>query len=129
LRELWDLPQPGVTWAAAGYQGAISSGKTTCGLLIGSGMAIGLKLGVDKEGSPQEHQEERGKAIGGVHDLYQSFLKEYGKTACKDLIGCDLSIPEESKKYRDEGIWKQVCDVCLSFVMNKCRDMAEQGKI
>jgi hypothetical protein len=129
LQELWDLPQKGAAWAAAGYQGAISSGKTTCGLLIGCGMAIGLKLGVDNEGNPQEHEDERGKAIGGVYELYQSFLKEYGETTCKDLIGCDLSVPEEREKYRNEGIWKEVCDVCLNFVMNKCHNMAEQGKI
>jgi len=125
---LWDLPQTGMPWAAAGYQGAISSGKTTCGLLIGSGIAMGLKAGIGIEHVPHEQKEVRAKAIGAVYELYQDFIKEFKVTSCTDLLGCDLSIPEEREKWINEKIYKQVCDVCLSFVMNKCRDMAEQGK-
>lgn len=126
---MWDLPQKGVSWAAAGYQGAISSGITTCGLLIGCTMAIGFKLGRDREGNPQENEQERIKAISAVQELYQSFLQEFGATGCKELVGIDFSIPEERQSYVDQKIWKMVCDVCLDFVMNKCYEMTVEEKI
>ena len=36
LLTLWDLPKEDYSWATAGYLGAILSGHTTCGVLIGS---------------------------------------------------------------------------------------------
>ncbi|UCH32198.1 MAG: C-GCAxxG-C-C family protein, partial [Candidatus Bathyarchaeota archaeon] len=68
LLTLWDLPKEGYSWATAGYMGAILSGQTACGLLIGSSIAIGLRCGQGKKGIPEEHESERGKAIMAVND-------------------------------------------------------------
>lgn len=92
-------------------------------------MAIGFKLGRDREGHPQENEPERTKAISAVQELYQSFLHEFGATGCKELVGLDFSIPAERQSYVDQKIWKMVCDVCLDFAMNKCYEMAMEDKI
>ncbi len=105
------------------------SGKTTCGLLIGSTIAIGLRCGEGKDGIPEEHQIERDKAINGVRRLYADFLKEFGSTDCQPLSHCDFSNPEDLSRYVQDKGWKNTCDIFLKFVMNKCTQMAEQKKI
>ena len=130
LLNLWDLPKEGYSWATAGYMGAILSGQTTCGLLIGSSMAIGLRCGQGKKGIPEEHESERGKAILLVNDLYNDFLKEFGSTECKTLNeGTDFSNPDETADWGINKKYKQTCDVFLKFVFQKCVKMAEEGKI
>jgi len=126
---MWDLPLEGYSWATAGYMGAISSGQTTCGLLIGSSIAIGLRCGLGKEGIPEEHEEERNKAIHAVGELYIDFLREFGSTDCKTLSHCDFSNPEELSRYIQNKGWKNTCDIFLKFVIDKCIRLAEKEKL
>jgi len=129
LQALWDLPLEGYSWATAGYMGAILSGQTTCGLLISSSIAIGLRCGQGKKDIPEEHEGERNKAVRVVGELYRDFLKEFGSTDCKTLSHCDFSNPEDLSRYMQNKGWKNTCDVFLKFVMNRCVKMAEEGKI
>jgi hypothetical protein len=126
---MWDLPLKGYSWATAGYMGAISSGQTTCGLLIGSSIAIGLRCGQGKEGIPEEHKEERDKAIHAVGELYSAFLKEFSRTDCKTLSHCDFSNPKDLNRYIQNKGWKNTCDIFLKFVVNKCIELAEKKKL
>ena len=129
LQAMWDMPQEGYSWATGGYSGAINSGQTVCGLLIGSSIAIGLRCGKGKEGIPEEHQDDRNKAIHAVGELYNDFLKEFGSTDCKTLSKCDWSNSEDLKRWMQEKGWKSTCDVFLKFTMNKCAQMEEEGKL
>ena len=129
LQAMWDLPLKGYSWATAGYMGSISSGQTTCGLLIGSSIAIGLHCGQSKEGIPEEYEQERNKAIHAVGELYSDFLKEFGSTDCKTLSHCDFSNPEELNRYIQNKGWKNTCDIFLKFVMDKCIEMADKGTL
>lgn len=128
LQDLWGLPKDGYSWATAGYMGAISSGASTCGLLIGTGTAIGLRCGRGLQGLPEEHQEARQRANQEVNELYQSFIRKFGAADCRTLSGCDFSRPEDVQKYVQDKVWKETCDVYLRFVMTKCLEMAEAEK-
>ena len=130
LLTLWDLPRESNSWATAGYMGAISSGQTTCGLLIGSSIAIGLRCGQGKKEIPEEHESERGKAILAVEELYSDFLKKFGSTECKTLNqGTNFSNQEEMIQWAVDKRYKQTCDVFLKFVFEKCVKMTDEGKI
>jgi hypothetical protein len=130
LLTFWDLPREGYSWATAGYMGAIRSGQATCGLLIGSSIAIGFRCGQGKKGVPEEHESERGKAILAVEELYSDFLKKFGSTECKELNqGINFSNEEEMLQWAIDKRYKQTCDVFLKFVFEKCVKMAEEGKI
>jgi hypothetical protein len=109
--------------------GAIASGQTVCGLLIGSSIAIGLRCGQGKEGVPEEHEADRNKAIQGVGELYRQFLNKFGSTDCKTLSHCDFSNSEDLTRWIQNKGWKSTCDVFLEFAINKCVDMAEEGKV
>lgn len=126
---MWNLPSKWYSWATAGYGGAIGSGQTTCGLLIGSSIAIGFRYGQGKDGIPQEFKEERKKAEEAVGMLYEDFLKEYGSTHCQTLTGVDRSKPEDRERFRRDNIAQTKCFVFLNFVMNRFIDLTKEGKI
>lgn len=109
--------------------GAILSGRTVCGLLIGASNAIGLKCGEGKEGIPEENVQERNRAIQVVGELYRDFTNEFGSTECRVLSNCDFANPEDVTNYiRDKG-WKGTCDVFLEFVLRTCMKMSEENRV
>ena len=125
---MWGLPKA-ASWATAGYMGAISTGQTTCGLLIGSSIAIGLKCGNGRTGVPEEHESDRNRVIGVVESLYRDFLERFGSTDCYTLCGCDYSDPEDLARHVECKGWKDSCDIFLKFVMTRCVEMAQEGEI
>ncbi|MFX0116249.1 MAG: C-GCAxxG-C-C family protein [Candidatus Hodarchaeota archaeon] len=129
LLALWELPLNDFSWATAGYSGAILSGDTTCGLLIGSSIAINLRCGQGKASIPEDHEEDRQKAIQAVGELYTDFIKKFGSTQCKTLTQVDFSKGEELVDYIIHKKWKQTCDGFLNFAFRKCATMAKEGKI
>ena len=129
LLEIWDLPNDVLSWATAGYMGAIASGTTTCGLLIGSSIAIGYRCGQGLDSIPEKNAKGRGKAIKAVKSLYKEFLKEFNETECKKLTKYNLGNPDEAVEYAQKKAYKSTCDIFLKFVMNKCNEMVENGKI
>ncbi|UCG00990.1 MAG: C_GCAxxG_C_C family protein [Candidatus Heimdallarchaeota archaeon] len=129
LLTLWNLPLEEYSWATGGYLGAIMSGKTTCGLLIGSSVAIGFRCGQGKEKVPEECDDERNKAVQAVGELYSDFLEKFGSTKCKELSRTDFSKGEELGQYLATKGWKQTCDIFLDYVLRKCKSMAEEGKV
>ena len=127
LQEIWEFPRIDYSWAAAGYQGAISSGDTTCGLLIGTAIAIGLRQGMGKECIPFEDKDERDNAIAEVGAFYRDFLAEFGNTQCRNLISLNMSVPEERKQYIEGQVYKDTCFKFFKFVMNRFIEQDKQG--
>lgn len=109
--------------------GAILSGQATCGVLVGSSIAIGLLCGKNKDGIPEEHEAERNRAINAIGELYRDFLKEFGSTDCRTLSYCDFSNPEDIAQYIQSKGWEETCDKFLSFVIRRCIKMSEEGII
>jgi hypothetical protein len=129
LLQMWDLPLETLSWATGGYMGAISSGITTCGLLIGSSIAIGFRCGLGTDSNPEQNPKERNRAIKAVSQLYKDFLKEFNETECKKLCKYDFSNPNEAVEYAQKKGYKSTCDIFIKFVINKCNEMVEKGKI
>ena len=119
LLEKWKMPKKTYSWATAGYLGAILAGQTTCGILIGSSIAIGIRHGMGKNGVPEEHEAERSAAIAEVNNLYKEFINKFGSSDCKTLNQLDFSDSEAFGKWTDEKGWKKTCDLFLDFVTNK----------
>jgi C_GCAxxG_C_C family probable redox protein len=123
LQEIWDLQLGKDSWATAGYSGAIGSGDTTCGLLIGSSVAIGMRAGRDKTCLPLDDKDARNKAIADVSALYKDFLEKFGTTQCEKLIQCNFSKSKEATRYIKEKIYENRCFKFLDFVMNRFIEM------
>jgi hypothetical protein len=129
LQEIWGLPKSEYSWAAAGYLGAIMSGQTVCGTLVGAATAIGLKCGEGKEGTPEENVSGRACVIDAVGTLYRDFIDEFGSTDCATLCHCDFTNDDDVMNYIQNKGWKDTCDLFLSFVLKKCAMMNEEGTI
>ena len=109
--------------------GAITSGRSTCGILVGCSVAIGLRCGREKEGIPEEYAPERNLAISATSELYREFLTEFGTAECRALTGCDFSKPADIARYTEEKIGVKTCGKLFRFAMTKCVEMAEAGTI
>ena len=129
LQEIWGLPLGRDSWATAGYLGAISSGDTTCGLLVGSTVAIGLRSGEGKTCLPLSDKEERNKAIAEVNALYKDFIEQFETTQCERLTHCNFSKPGERERYLKEEIYKNRCSNFFNFVMNRFIEMEKRNSI
>lgn len=129
LLGLWEMSEPQLSWATAGYLGGILSGETTCGLLIGSCAAIGFRCGQGKDSIPEDHPESRGTAIQAVTELYEDFKEKFGSTTCKTLSKVDFSDGEQLGEYIAEKKWKGTCDVFLGYAIRKLVSMVEDGKL
>ncbi|MHA1974052.1 MAG: C-GCAxxG-C-C family protein [Candidatus Hodarchaeales archaeon] len=128
LLDLWGLDIEKNSWATAGYLGAITSGNTTCGLLIGCSIAIGLKYGKDLTGTPEENEFARDKASQAVNELFTEFIEKFGSTNCKTLNKVDFREGKEISDWITQRGWKNTCDVFLGYVLTKCHEMSQEDK-
>ncbi|MBN2152026.1 MAG: C_GCAxxG_C_C family protein [Candidatus Lokiarchaeota archaeon] len=127
--ELWQMDKKRPSWATAGYMGAILSGDTTCGLLIGTSVAIGLKRGNGLDGLPEDLEKERDKAIREVNKLYKTFKREMGSTRCKDVCGFDFSDADQGYRFIQTKAWKTTCDKGLRLVLDFIKERTDGGNL
>jgi C_GCAxxG_C_C family probable redox protein len=74
----------------------------TCGAVTGGLMALGLKFGnLDPEG--------KDAAYAVAREFMSQFEQRHGTLTCRELVGCDISIPEEREKARQAGVFAQLC--------------------
>ena len=88
-----------------GFGGGIARLGKTCGAVTGAIMVIGLK-----EGQVQAQDEEaKERTYTLVRELVSQFTDLHGSIACRDLLGLDLSRPEELAKARQEDLFHTRC--------------------
>jgi C_GCAxxG_C_C family probable redox protein len=92
---------PGI---ATAFGGGIGRRGSLCGALTGAVMAIGLKHGTDRT-----VLIEKDKAYEMALKFYDRFAKECGSPFCRELIGYDLTDPEELEKMRKSKVRDEKC--------------------
>jgi hypothetical protein len=113
--EGWE-PAP-YQWATVGYNGAIETGRTICGILFGAAVYLGYLNGIGTTGVPGVKDKRRIKAIASVRDVFQGFKEKFGDTDCKILTGCDWSQKGDVKRYFKEKIYKNTCYPQFEYVL------------
>jgi hypothetical protein len=114
-------------WATAGYMGAISSGKTICGVLFGGSIYLGFLNGKDSTDAPKLKDKGRLNAIKSVNELFNGFIHQFGESDCTTLTGCNWSKKEDIKRYFKEQIYKDTCYRQFEYVVEKC--IAEKSSV
>jgi C_GCAxxG_C_C family probable redox protein len=89
-----------------------------CGALTGALMAVGLKYG---HSLPHE-VNRKDLALTVMGELRQKFLIRHHATDCKDLLGHDLSIPEEMQSILDKGLITSVCPEVICSTVDILKD-------
>lgn len=107
-------------WAAAGYMGAIDSGKTICGFLFGGAVFLGYLSGEKATEAPALEDRGRARAIASVKGLFQGFIERFGTTDCRMLTGCDFSQKTDVRRYFKEKIYENTCYLQFDYVLKQC---------
>jgi C_GCAxxG_C_C family probable redox protein len=83
-----------------------------CGALTGAFMVVGLKHGkVVTDGTKYGTNTETTYRL--VAELAARFKARNGSIYCRDLIGHDLSIPEERERVIQQGLFNSTCGRCI----------------
>ena len=81
----------------------------TCGAVTGAFMVIGLKYGKDKA----DDNAAKDKNYLLVQEFTRRFIAKHGSVRCNELLGVDISVPEEMKKARDNQIFTTICPMLV----------------
>ena len=102
---------------AAPFGGGMWHGET-CGCVVGALMAIGLKYG---QGEAPD-QEKKQAMLAQKARFESAFTAKRGSCICREILGYDLSKPEEMAKVMEENLFANVCCKC---VVEACAILAE----
>ncbi len=91
---------------ASSFGGGISQQGNTCGAVIGSLMALGLKRGYTDVNNNADAKINHYKL---ANKFITSFKEKFGSDQCKELIQYDISNPEEKLQAKEKGVFDQIC--------------------
>ncbi len=121
--EHWHMKNELVPKIATGFGGGIGRCGSVCGALTGGVMAISIKCGTN-----EPSMKDRLKAYETAQKFYERFQAETGSVLCKELIGFDLSVPEQWDKAVKSNAFKEKCivfvkkavEILLELTQNPC---------
>ena len=90
---------------AGAFGGGMGRMGATCGAVTGAFMAIGLKCGKVRA----EDDAAREKTYELVREFVTRFQSRHGSMSCKELLGYDLSNPQEREKAKEKGLFDTLC--------------------
>ena len=90
---------------ATGFGGGLGRCKSLCGAVAGGIMAIGQAHGR----KTTEDVEAKEKTYSLVGDFHRRFIDEFETDNCFELIGYDLSDPEDVRKCMEEKVFETKC--------------------
>lgn len=102
---------------ASAFGGGMWNGDT-CGCVSGALMAIGLKYGHWASHDRETKKRLRAKAV----EFEKEFIKRNGSLICKNILGLDLTVPEEFKEIKERGLF---FTVCAELVCSTCEILDE----
>ncbi len=90
---------------ACAFGGGMARRGEACGAVTGALMVLGLKHGKTKKGDDAAREK--------TYDLVKEFIAEFstrnGSIVCRDLLGHDISIPEERDAAKREQLFDKLC--------------------
>lgn len=88
-----------------GLGAGVNYSGNTCGAVVGAFLVLGLKHGIDNSSDKIGKEKTR-----EVLDLFSEKFKEtYPSLKCKDILGADVSKPEELEFLRKENKFNEFC--------------------
>lgn len=97
---------------ASGFGGGMACAET-CGAVTGAYMVIGMK-----HGHNIPDPEAKANTKFRIQQFNAEFIKEHGSLICKELIGYDISIPEEAYAASEAEVFQIKCPVFIKTACN-----------
>lgn len=89
---------------ATSFGGGARNGEI-CGAVSGALMVLGLKYGHYQS----DNNEQKSKAYAVAVEYTKRFREINGSVVCRDLLGYDLSVPEEMACIREKNLFRDIC--------------------
>ena len=90
---------------ACGFGAGISKTGNICGAVSGAILVIGLKYGKKNKGDDASTEKTRGL----VREFIREFTVRHGSVNCTELLGYNLSDPEDYEKARVSRLFVTKC--------------------
>jgi C_GCAxxG_C_C family probable redox protein len=90
---------------AGAFGGGMASMGRTCGAVTGALMAIGLRHGRTEA----EDREAKERCRHLAREFMAQFEARNGSITCRQLLGLDISVPEQKERAREEGLFDTLC--------------------
>ena len=101
---------------SSAFGGGMWCGRT-CGAVTGALMALGMKYGH----SEPDMTEQKEVILAKRAEFEEKFGKQYS-VVCKDVLGLDLSKPDEFNQVLEQGLF---FSVCTKVVCSACKILDE----
>lgn len=99
------------------FGGGMWAGRT-CGCVVGALMALGMKYGYSEPGDT----EQKNILLAKKAEFEQKFAEENKSLVCKEILGYDLSKPEEMAQIMEKNL---LFTVCPKVVCSACKIVDE----
>jgi len=117
------LPRETKLALASGFGAGIGKSAETCGAVSGAIMAIGAALAGRDFVSENEMKAD-------AYMLSSRFVKEFkealGTISCRELLGYDLSKPEEEAILKEQGAYRLKCAEFVALAVEKTEIIIEE---
>jgi C_GCAxxG_C_C family probable redox protein len=98
---------------AGGFGGGIGRTGHTCGAVTGAIMVIGLMHG----SAVAQDREAKDEVYSLVQEMLRRFEDRCGSTLCRELLECDISVPEEYARAREQDLFQTRCPAFVKTVI------------
>jgi C_GCAxxG_C_C family probable redox protein len=124
--ETYGLDNEDFLWSCVPFMAGISGQQQApCGVVSASSVSLGLRHRCslsDKE----KAKESRATIRHYAAELVKSFNDRFGSINCMDLIGMDLTEPDQYREFVVSGVWKEKCAKYVEFVVDKLYEFEER---
>jgi C_GCAxxG_C_C family probable redox protein len=114
----YNLPQDLAFRIGEPFGAGTSCTSDMCGSVTGAIMVLGLQYG----SAHSDDEAARSYTYQHVNELIQQFKEIHGSIQCSDLLGYDLSDPQQLLTVWEKGLFMQVCPI---FVRDASRILLE----
>jgi C_GCAxxG_C_C family probable redox protein len=90
---------------AGGFGGGMGRTAGTCGAVTGAILVLGLRHGT----AAPDDKAAKENTYRLVRDFLERFQARHGCTACRDLLGCDISTAAGIETAKAKGLFGSVC--------------------
>ena len=89
---------------ATSFGGGARNGEI-CGAVSGALMVLGLKYGHYQS----DNNEQKSRAYAIAVEYTKRFKEQNGSIVCRDLLGYDLTKPDEMACIKEKNLFKEIC--------------------
>lgn len=127
--EAYNLKNEDLLWSCIAFMGGIAGQQQApCGALSASAVCLGLRNRCSLQDKPKAKQA-RIAIRDQAGDLVRRFAQQFGATSCLDLVGLDMSKPDEYQKFLESEIWKQRCAKYIVFIIDRLYEYEQRPNI